>query len=436
MNASSSRLAFLVVSPLAFALALFLVRRFVQSPGDPDTYWDDGLRREVQAVVQNRYVDPIDEREARRLFEGALQGYVASLDPYSRYVPPEEKGRVDEETQGVFGGIGIRALAVPGGLRVSAVRDDAPAHRAGLLPGDVLEVADGTPLAGRDLDDMLTLIRGVPGTHVVLSVRRTDELLTVDVVRGEVPTDTVQSVRMLPGEPAVGYLRVEQFADTTAVEVRDAVARLVRDGAKAFVLDLRQNLGGVVTAADGVAGMFLPEGTPVCIARRRDPSAGQIHVATPPDGGTAVAAPLVVLVDESTASASEILAGALQDHGRAVLVGERTWGKFLVQSLVPVGEDSLVRITTARYETPRGRSAPRTEADAFSSGLAPDVHVPVLSRTERARLYASLARQLGPRWRGAPPEEETPVEDRALDVAAALLRGAPPPAETVEPRRM
>lgn len=429
-----ARLAFLVVSPLVFFAALLTARRVLEAPGDPEGFWDDSLRREVQAIVERRYVDRIGEAEARRLFQSALQGYVSRLDPFSRFVPPEEKSQLDEEVHGVFGGIGVRWIPIPGGLRVTAVRETSPAARAGIRPEDVVELVGGEPLSGRDREQMISMIRGPAGTTVELTVRRGEERRTFTVERAEIPVDTVTSVRTFPGAAGagpVGYVRIEQFSDTTPAEVREAFGRLSGERVSGFVIDLRQNLGGVVEAAVRVASLLLPDATTVCVARRRE--AGDVRATRAWEDFAPLDAPLTVLVDDSTASASEILAGALQDHGRALVLGQRTWGKFLVQTLVPASDGSTVKITTARYETPRGRSAPRDEDDGPAGGLMPDVRVPIRDADERDALLRSLAGQSGPHWIAAPREGREP-DDRALDAALALLRGEGPPGEPVAAR--
>jgi len=427
-------LALLVISPLILAGALLWARRVASAPGDPTLAWDDDVRREVQAIVEKRYVEPISEEQAQRLFHAALQGYVSRLDPFSRYVAPGDRRRVEEEAEGTFGGIGVRAVPGPGGLQISAVRERSPADLAGVEPGDVFERVGDEILAGRDVDKMLALIRGEPGTSISVSFTRDGEARSATIERALVPSDTVRAVQLLAGDPPLGYLRIEQFADTTAGEVRDALATLLRGGARGVVLDLRENLGGVVRGAVDVASLFLPPDTTVCVVRRRE--GGEVDSTRRPDGFEPVTLPLAVLVDENTASASEILAGALQDHGRAVLVGDRTWGKFLVQTLVETRSDGgVVRLTTARYETPRGRSAPRDEARGLLGGLQPDVRAPEISSVDRDLLRVEFSRQTGPRWKTLPGRVSGP-RGRALAAAVRLLRGGAPPAEPVPPRAM
>jgi carboxyl-terminal processing protease len=232
----------------------------------------------------------------------------------------------------------------------------------------------------------------------------------------------------------VGYVRVAQFTDTTAADVRKALRTLSAASPDALVLDLRRNLGGVVQAAVDVAALFLPPGTPVCSVRARE--GVREHRTETKDGFDAVALPLAVLVDQGTASASEILSGALQDHGRCVLVGDRTYGKFVMQSIVPLSNrGAALRLTTAHYVTPRGRSDQRDPARGLAGGLMPDVRVPLLARAEDEKLVAEFDSQCGLDWNVlAGHDLSAATEDRQLDAAVALLRGADPPGEPVPPR--
>ena len=325
---------------------------------------------------------------------------------------------------------------MPSGLAIVAVRRDGPADRAGVVPGETIEAVDGVPLTGRERDAMVEMIKGAPGTRVSLALRIAagGDLRHVEATRGKVESDSVPAVRTIAGAPRIGYLRLSQFSETTPSESRDALRSLVNDGAAAIVLDLRHNLGGVVQAAVDVASLFLPPDTLVCTARARD--GAREYFTAVKDGFDPLTLPLVVLVDESSASASEILAGALQDHGRALVAGDRTYGKFLMQTLVPLAHrGALVRLTTARYVTPRGRSDQRGAARSLTAGLMPDVRVPLRSREESDALAIQFAREAGPAWKTFASRDSSPVApDRQLATALELLRGAVAPAEPVSPR--
>jgi len=420
---------------LAVAAGAALQRRRRPAAPEPTTAWADDARRELQGVVESRYVTPIDQERAEELFDAAMRGYVEDLDPFSRYYAAKERSSLDEDMTGTFGGIGVRVESAPNGMLVVAVRKGGPAEAAGIAPGDVIEKVGGVPLTGRGRDAMIEMIKGPPDTKVELALAPNGAApaRTIAATRARVDLDTVPGVHVLPGSPAVGYMRLAQFSDSTAVEAREALESLVKDGAGAVVLDLRRNLGGVVQAAVDVASLFLPEGTLICTARGRD--GARIYRTAAKEGATPVDLPLVLLVDEASASASEILAGALQDHARATLVGERTYGKFVMQTIVPLAHrGATLRLTTSRYETPRGRSDQRDPNRGIEGGLMPDVRVPLRSRDEQDALRVDFSRQCGLAWRVLPGRDAPGAPDRQLAVALDLLRGGAAPAEPVPPR--
>lgn len=432
----SLRLFVLVVVPLLVAAAVSI--HWIQRPAAPEPVlgWPEEARREIQGVIESRYVEPITKERADRLFDAAMKGYVEDLDPFSRYFTEKERAALDEDMTGSFGGIGVRVDAVPAGLQIVAVRRDGPADSAGIVPGETIERVGDEPVTGRSRDAVIDMIKGAPGTTVELWLRPAGagDLRRVVATRAMLDADMVPSVRVLAGAPPIGYLRLAQFTDTTAADARAALRSLVKDGAQSIVLDLRRNLGGVVQSAVDVASLFLPEGTLVCSARARDGS-HEYHAAVK-DSFEPLRLPLVVLVDESSASASEILAGALQDHGRALIVGERTYGKFVMQTVVPLANrGAMLRITTARYATPHGRSDQRDPAHDLAGGLMPDVRVPLGSRDEDDALRLEFGRQCGLAWKVLPGRDaHSGPPDRQLAAALELLRGGAAPAEPVAPR--
>jgi carboxyl-terminal processing protease len=422
--------------PLALAAAAFV--RWFQAPpsGDSTLAWDDRARREVQSVVERRFVEPLTKERAEALFDAAMKGYVERLDPFSRYFTAAERGALDEDTSGKFGGVGIRVEPVPAGLLIVAVRRGGPADAAGVVPGETVERIGTEAVTGRGRDQVIDMIRGPEGTDVEMWLRAAPggELRRVAMKRARLDLDTVPSVRTIEGAQRIGYLRLAQFTDTTAADARDAVSGMAAAGVSGIVLDLRRNLGGVVSSAVDVAGIFLPPGSLVCVSRARD--GAHAYRTAEADAPPVVTLPLVLLVDESSASASEILAGALQDHGRAVLVGGRTYGKFVMQAIVPLADrGATLRLTTARYETPRGRSCQRDPHRGATGGLCPDVRVPLATDEEQRALGIEFARQAGPAWKvmdGRDPASDPP--DPQLGAALALLRGGAAPAEPVPPR--
>ncbi len=423
---------FLLVSPILLGAALWAVIHFRPHHDSGDLlYWDHAIHEEVQRTVDGRYIEPLDESRQRELFDAAMQGYVGRLDPFSRYFTPAERRALDEDTSGSFAGVGVQIGVVDEGLLVTAVYRDGPADQAGVEPGDVIVRVDDELAAGRGLRDMVKHVKGPEATPVTLHVVRGDAPeMPLEVRRGLVELDTVPAVRLFEGDLSVAYVRLSQFSESTPAEVRAQLDEMVtQKGAQAVVLDVRHNLGGVVRAAVEVAGIFLAEDAVVCVTRSRD-RAFEYSVES---SDAPIEVPLVVLIDDTSASASEILAGALQDHGRAVLVGERTYGKFLVQTLLGVDASdgqALVRLTTARYETPHGRSGQRVDHERVRGGIMPDVRV-TLSDDERTALEDAFVAQAGPRWRVIDGREETGDADPQLQHALDLLRGAQPPSEPI-----
>ncbi len=434
------RTFFLFVSPLLVGASVFALTRVLPRFGREHAYWDDGVADQVRDIVATQYVDPLGDRRSRELFDAAMRGYVGELDSFSRFVTAEERRDLDEDTSGSFAGVGVQVRVVAAGLLVTGIYEDGPADVAGLLPGDVVTRVDDTEVAGLGLTETIDRVKGPEGTTVVLwTVRDDHPPQPIEVRRALVDLDTVPAVRLVPGATALAYVRISQFSDTTPKEVAERLGRLVEtEGAQGIVLDLRGNLGGLVTAAVRVASLFLPPESVVCVTRGR--RSARPHTV-PAEASERLreapfTQPLVVLVDEDSASASEILAGALQDHGRAVLVGERTYGKFLVQSLAELeGTDALLKLTTSRYETPRGRSGQRDDARRIRGGILPDVRVP-LEDTQRAAVFLAFSQQAGPRWKVMEGREgDAGDADRQLRTAVDLLRGVDPPAEPLPPRR-
>ena len=318
---------------------------------------------EVFARIKNDYVETVDDGT---LLEHAIRGMLTGLDPHSAYLVPDDYQELQAGTSGEFGGLGIEVGMEDGFVRVIAPIDDTPAQRAGVEAGDLVIRLDDTPVKGMSLADAVKLMRGEPGTDIVLTIVREGEdrpiriTITRDVIR-------VTSVRTRPLEPGYGYIRISQFQVRTGESLRETVARLRKevgdDGLKGLVLDLRNNPGGVLNAAVSVSDAFLEEGTIVYTEGRMD-DAKLTFSAKGSDILEGV--PMVVLVNEGSASASEIVAGALQDHGRAVIMGEKTFGKGSVQTILPLGNGSALKLTTARYYTPSGTSIQ-------ARGIVPDI---------------------------------------------------------------
>jgi carboxyl-terminal processing protease len=306
---------------------------------------------EVIERVQREYVDTVSHPD---LIDDALRGVVSGLDPYSSYLDAEEYADLRVSTAGTYAGIGIEVSTADRALRVVRPFRDSPAAAAGIQSGDMISAIDGTPV-GLDLDAAMAHMRGPRGSTVKLAVTRVGQTLPLEFTVERAQVD-VHSVAMAKIDGGYVYARITAFSDTTAEDFMSSVARLRRDmpdKPRGFVLDLRNNPGGVLESAVEVADQLLESGV-IVTADGRTPAARFTMDATP--GEVLPGVPVVVLVNGSTASAAEILAGALQDHHRALLLGRRTFGKGSVQTVMPLNEGRAIKLTTSRYFTPSGRS--------------------------------------------------------------------------------
>lgn len=314
----------------------------------------------VYNAIKQGYVDPVDDH---KLMQSAVRGLLLDLDPHSAYLDKDDAESFNEQTSGAYDGIGVELLQQQdGSLRVIAPIDDTPAARAGIRAGDIITAIDGKPLSA--LDGM-RMLHGNPGTRVVLTIEREGQAKPFDVTLSR-ETIRVTSVRSKMLEPGYGYVRISTFQADTGPDFATQLGKLqAQAGGKlrGLVLDLRSNPGGLLSAAVQVADDLLDAGT-IVSTRGRIPISDAVFKASP--GDLMNAAPVVVLVDAGSASASEVLAGALHDNGRARVVGSRTFGKGSVQTLLPLGNGDSVKLTTARYYTPSGKSIQ-------ASGIVPDV---------------------------------------------------------------
>ena len=320
------------------------------SEKSPLTPTESAQLSEVIERVQREYVDTVSHPE---LVDDALRGVVSGLDPYSSYLDAEEYADLRVSTAGTYAGIGIEVSTADRALRVVRPFRDSPAAAAGIQSGDMISAIDGTPV-GVDLDAAMARMRGPRGSTVKLAVTRVGQTLPLEFTVERAQVD-VHSVAMANIDGYV-YARITAFSDTTAEDFAASIARLRRDmpaKPRGFVLDLRNNPGGVLESAVEVADQMLESGV-IVTADGRTPAARFTMEATP--GEVLPGVPVVVLVNGSTASAAEILAGALQDHHRALLLGRRTFGKGSVQTVMPLNEGRAIKLTTSRYFTPSGRS--------------------------------------------------------------------------------
>jgi len=318
---------------------------------------------EVLNKVEQNYVDPIDPERA---IDGAIKGMLRDLDPYSQYLDAKAYSNLQSVTEGSFGGIGVEVSVRDHYPTVISPIEGSPAWNAGLRSGDQIVKIDGRSSAGFTIDEAATLLRGPEGTRVTIAVRGEGEANEREVTleRKIIVTHSVRYAFV--ARDGVGYLRLGNFSEKSGAEIRAALERLRHEGAHSLVLDLRQNPGGLLDQAVDVAGQFLPKGALVVYTRGRARPQDQRYYTTEP--GAESRWPLVLLVDEGSASASEIVAGALQDLDRALVVGHTTFGKGSVQSVYPLrGQTVAVKLTTALYYTPSGRSIHRAAHDTVAS---------------------------------------------------------------------
>ena len=341
---------------ITFGLAALLVlcSGFVLT-GDGDIYLkvDRSITifGKVYKEITANYVDEVDPE---KFMEAGIEGMLGTLDPYTVYISREESDEVDLMTNGKYGGIGVTIGVRDGAMRIISVMDGYSAQRQGLIPGDVLLAVDGVSVENKKPDDVRNLTRGDPGTSVKVTIQREGENkpLEFTLTREEVQLRNVTYADYVA--PGIGYIRLERFSRRAGEEVRQAIKELqVKGDLKGVVLDLRGNPGGLLDAAVEVASKFVPKGSLIVSTRGRTPDSEKKYVSS--EEPALPTTPVVVLTDHGSASASEIVAGSLQDLDRAVIVGTRTFGKGLVQTILPLSYGAQLKITTARYYTPSGR---------------------------------------------------------------------------------
>ncbi len=381
-------------SLLACALILGLAGVGIAGRKDPPSVQAQLKKLElIYQISQRSYVDEVD---SNHMFEGAFGGLLQSLDPHSEYLNEDALRDFEVDTEGEFGGLGIQVNVVDGWLTVISPIEDTPAFRAGIQPGDRIVEVEGKSSEGLTTTEAVKVLRGRPGTKVTLTIQHLGQAETesVTITREIIQLKSVKGARMVDGPSGVAYVRVNSFQDRTAKELRDAIEGLMAKGMKALILDLRLNGGGLLEESVLCANLFVRKGA-IVSTRGRNPEDNRTEVAN-----AALALPefpLAVLVNEWSASASEILAGAIKDNRRGIVVGVRTYGKGSVQTLIPLpSEDCAVKLTTARYFTPSGRcidkrfirsqaqleSVPPEKREEFRRaldeyGIAPDLEVPL-----------------------------------------------------------
>jgi len=455
MSTRKLRSLYLVSTGLIVGVALSLGLTAVAQRGAPLPLEELRQFSSVFEAIKQNYVEPVDDKT---LIRSAISGMLSDLDPHSAYLDEEAFRDMQTSTQGEFGGLGIEVGTENGFIKIISPIEDTPAARAGVLAGDLIIRIDDTPTQGITLSDAVKLMRGKPNTPIKLSIMREGaaQALDITIVRDIIKVRSVRS-KMLADD--VAYLRISQFQERTGSDMVAQLRKLGAGGApRGLVLDLRNDPGGLLHGAIGVSAAFLPRSVPVVSTDGRTPDSRRKYVASPADyargvGGDYLAAapdwlktvPMVVLVNVGSASASEIVAGALQDHKRAKVLGNRTFGKGSVQVILPVSSESAIKLTTSRYFTPNGRSIQAT-------GIVPDYVVPdtaggdLFRLPREADLRRHLTNQQNPDGEVKSATESVPTErlpmfefggvddfqlKQALNVLAGRPLDAPQPAAAV-----
>ena len=343
---------------------------------------DDKLLQTI-AFVRNYYVDPI---QLDTIYEKAIPALLSELDPHSEYIPAKMFSEVNESLEGEFDGIGIVFNASTDTITVLSVIPKGPSSEAGVRPGDRIVKIDGRVVAGQKIpqDSMVRLMRGKRGTRVMLGVKRAalNELVDIEVTRAPIEIHSIETSFMLDSEAKIGFVRLSQFARTSYSEMRNAIMKLREEGMRGIIIDLRGNGGGFLDQAILIANEFLPENS--LIVYTEDRFGEQIKEYSRGNGGS-TDLEIAILVDETSASSSEILAGAIQDNDRGVIIGRRTFGKGLVQSQIPFTDGSAIRLTVARYYTPSGRSIQRP----YTNGDEMAYHMDIIDRYNRNEFFSA-----------------------------------------------
>jgi carboxyl-terminal processing protease len=373
---------------------------------------------EVFGAIKTNYVEPVEDR---KLITEAINGMLTGLDPHSAYLDAEAFKELQVGTQGQFGGLGIEVGMEDGFVKVVSPIEDTPAFKAGIKPNDLIIKLDDTPVKGMSLNDAVKRMRGKPNTQITLTISRKGETqpIVVTLTRAVI---RVQSVKSKMYEPGYAWVRVSQFQEATADHLVKHVDQLFKQGqVKGLVLDLRNDPGGLLHGAVAISAAFLPQKSLVVSTDGRAEDARKKFYATPDDyarrgedvlknlPAAAKTVPMVVLVNGGSASASEIVAGALQDHKRAKVIGTQTFGKGSVQTIMPLGNNTAIKLTTARYYTPGGRSIQ-------ALGITPDIIVEDPSDTAVRVREADLQRHLEA---GKAAEQKAPGAVRAKPVPPA-----------------
>jgi len=350
---------------IQFYLIIFLSSSFFSysiNSAEIDIYKKIDLFGEVLEKINKQYVDEIDQSEG---MDSAINGLLQSLDPYSSYMSPEIFQEMQTETSGEFGGLGIEVSMEAGVVKVITPIDDTPASKAGIKAGDYIVKIDNVQVQGKSLSEAVDLMRGLVGTDIELTIRRrgVKKALNLKVTREIIEVQSVKSDLL---ENNIGYIRLTSFNDNSSDQIKKQIKKLKKnENLKAFILDLRNNPGGLLSQAIKISDFFLQNGEIVSTKSRRKSENRKWFARK---GDITEGKPLVVLINYGSASASEIVAGALKDHKRAIVLGENSYGKGSVQSIIPLKNKGAIRLTVSKYYLPSGKSISEV-------GVRPDIEV-------------------------------------------------------------
>ena len=343
---------------LLFLLSLFQI----VNSSENDIYRKIDLFGEVLEKINKEYVDEIDQSES---MDSAINGLLQSLDPYSAYMSPEIFNEMQTETSGEFGGLGIEVSMESGVVKVISPIDDTPASKAGIKAGDYIVKINGTQVQGRSLSEAVDLMRGPVGSGIELTIRRRGEkkALTFNIIRQVIQIKSVKADLL---EKNIGYIRLTSFNENSGKQIKKEIKKFEEDtNVKSYILDLRNNPGGLLSQAIKISDFFLDNGE-IVSTKSRKPSENRKWFAK--QGDLTNGKTIVVLINYGSASASEIVAGALKDHKRAILLGENSYGKGSVQSIIPLKNKGAIRLTVAKYYLPSGKSISEV-------GVSPDIEI-------------------------------------------------------------
>ncbi|MEI6084041.1 MAG: S41 family peptidase [Verrucomicrobiota bacterium] len=412
------RILLVGIIALLGANLIFAAKIYSDASSKPDKdnpYAQMELITRVMETIRKDYVDA-DKVSYKDLSYGALKGILNSLDPHSQFMDPPSYQDMKEDTEGKFGGLGIQiGLSKEGFLSVIAPIEDTPASRAGIMAGDRIAKIDGKPTDRTSISDAVKQLRGEPGTKVAITIYRAkakdpaDRIKEFTITRDFIKVDSVKDVKMLDNN--IGYVRITQFNEPTSAEFEKALTKLEAQNMDALIIDLRNNPGGLLESARAISSKFVPAGELIVSTEGRD--IAQKLVYRSERGKKRLTYPIVLLVNGGSASGSEIVAGALQDLKRAVLVGETTFGKGSVQSILSLPDGSALRLTTAKYYTPSHKVI-------HEHGVTPDIIVPVSEEDER-KLAEQRYRDTQTVEDGAEKNEK--VSDVQLDRAIDVIKG-------------